>query len=517
MNLIFKIAWRNIFRHKGKSVVIGMILFLGALLMTIGNGVISGMEKGLTKNIIEGFTGHIVIISDKQETDNVLFTLMGKPIEAISNFAEIKKVLNTQEYIDKYLPVGRNMAMLLNEEGGAPGYGFLLGVDFEKYKEMFPDNMKSVEGEVPEKSEKGVVLPTFARKEFFDYTNIWFVPTGGKLIEENFRKETKEKEEINGINVKDSIVFLGCNEKNTTMDVRVDVKGIVRFNSLNTIFGHFSLIDIESYRESLGYFSAGAKAIEISADKKKLLDMGNENLDMLFSENTLMTDNKNPPISPFEKGGLKGDLQESNEVVREAIDIDSGAYNLVFVKLKKAVSINKALVQMNRALKDANLGVRAVSWKKAFGLIGSMATVIKGALFLFVMLLFVVAVIIIVNTLSMAAIERTSEIGMMRAVGARKSFISNMFLAETGMLSFVFGGFGVIVGIIIVNVLPLFKITSENDMIQLLFGGDIFNPVLSMPDIMLSFVQLAVVTCVAVLYPIKVAKSITPLDAIVRD
>lgn len=513
MGLIFKIAWRNVFRHRGKSIVIGVILFLGALLMTIGNGVISGMKKGLTKNIIEGFTGHIVIISDKQETDNVLFTLMGKPIEVINNFIEIRKVLNTQNYIDRYLPAGRNMGMILNEEGGAPGYGFLLGVDFAKYREMFPDNIKPVEGAIPEKSEKGVILPTSARKEFFDYTNIWFVPAGGKLIEENFKKETKGKEEIDGIKVKDSIVFLGCNEKNTTMDVRVDVKGVVRFNSLNTIFGHFSLIDIESYRESLGYFPADAKAVEISEVKKKLLGMDNENLDMLF-------DGKEPVVAAgfslretTQPEGCGYQLQDTNKV----IDTDAGAYNLVFVKLKESVSIDESLVKINRALKDANLGVRAVSWKKAFGLIGSMATIIKGALFLFVTLLFIVAVIIIVNTLTMAALERVPEIGMMRAVGARKSFIGKMFLAETGMLSSVFGGAGVIAGIIAVNVLPLFKITSENDMIQLLFGGDIFCPVLSIPDIALSFGQLAVVTFVAVLYPIKVAKGITPLDAIVRD
>lgn len=511
MGLIFKIAWRNILRHKGKSIVIGAILFLGALLMTIGNGVISGMEKGLTRNIIEGFTGHIVIISDKQETDNVLLTLTGKPIEAINNFIEIKKVLNAQNYIDRYLPAGRNMGMILNEEGGVPGYGFLLGVDFAKYKEMFSDNIKPVEGVIPDKSERGVILPTSARKEFFDYTNIWFVPTGGKLIEENFKKETKGKEEIDGIKVKDSIVFLGCNEKNTTMDVRADVKGVVRFNSLNTILGHFSLIDIESYRESLGYFPADAKAAEISEDKKKLLDMDNENLDMLFGNGAIDITNDvgaDPCVCPSLGEHMGSPLP---------IDPDSGAYNLVFVKLKKSTSIDDALAKINKPLKDANLGVRAVSWKKAFGLIGSMATIIKGALFLFVMLLFIVAVIIIVNTLTMAALERVPEIGMMRAVGARKSFIGKMFLAETGMLSFIFGGAGIVVGIIAVNVLPLFKITSENDMIQLLFGGDIFNPVLSMFDVALSLLQLVAVTCIAVLYPIKVAKGITPLDAIVRD
>ena len=54
------------------------------------------------------------------------------------------------------------------------------------------------------------------------------------------------------------------------------------------------------------------------------------------------------------------------------------------------------------------------------------------------------AIIIIVNTLSMAAIERTSEIGMMRAVGARKGFIRLMFLGETAALSAIFGGAGIV-------------------------------------------------------------------------
>jgi ABC-type antimicrobial peptide transport system permease subunit len=150
-----------------------------------------------------------------------------------------------------------------------------------------------------------------------------------------------------------------------------------------------------------------------------------------------------------------------------------------------------------------NLGVRAVPWKKAVGTIGSTAVIVKSALFVFVMLLFFVAIIIIVNTLSMAALERTSEIGMMRAVGARQSFIRMMFLGETGILSFVFGGGGILAGILVVNIISALKIKSGNDVLQLLFGGDTFRPLLSMPDIGLAVLQLVFVTFIAVLYPLK--------------
>jgi putative ABC transport system permease protein len=133
------------------------------------------------------------------------------------------------------------------------------------------------------------------------------------------------------------------------------------------------------------------------------------------------------------------------------------------------------------------------------------------------MLLFFVAIIIIVNTLSMAALERTSEIGMMRAVGARKSFIRTMFLGETGILSFLFGGAGIIAGIIVIKIIGLLHFTSDNDMVQLLYGGDTFYPLLTASDIILAVLQLSLVTIIAVLYPIRVASSITPLDAISRD
>ncbi|MGA1826443.1 MAG: ABC transporter permease [bacterium] len=517
MGLLVKIAWRNILRHKGKSIIIGVILFLGSLIMTFGNGVISGMEKGLEQNIINGFTGDIVIISDRQESDNVLFTLMGKAIEPINNFIDIKAVLETEDYVEKFLPAGRNMAMILNEEGGAPGFAFLIGVDYAKYREMFPENMIPIEGRLLDKDERGALIPTGARKQFYDYTGLWFIPVGQEFNKENFTKETKEEidtstSEVQGLKIKDSIVFLGYNEKNTTMDIRLDVKGIVKFKALDTIFGHFNIVDIESYRECQGYFPAALKAIELPAEKKKFLEMDNENLDDLFAEGSI-----------FEVA-TGNDFEETINVTPQdwtrggqGVDKEAGTYNVIFVKLSDGMSIHDGLGKINSMLKDKNLGVRAVSWKRAFGLIGSMATIIKGALFGFVMLLFVVAIIIIINTLTMTALERTSEIGMMRAIGARKSFISSMFLSETAILAFIFGGIGILVGIMAVHIVPLFNITSANDMVQLLFGGDKFFPVLSLPSIMLTIFQLLLVTVIAVIYPVKVARGITPLDAIVRD
>jgi ABC-type lipoprotein release transport system permease subunit len=482
--------------------------------MTLGNGVIAGMEHGLQKNIVNGFTGDIVIISEKQETDNVLFTVMGKAIEPIHNFPDIKKMLSQKEYVAKFLPAGRDMAMILNEEGGAPGFAFLLGVDFGKYEEMFPHNMKPVEGRLLKDNERGAIIPANARKEFYNYMGLWYLPANEKFNAKNFKEAIKEDPDMNNIKLKDSIIFLGYSDKNTTQDIRLDVKGIVRFNALNTIFGHYNLVDIESFRECLGFFSGASTQVNLSEEKRKILEMENENLDDLFSEEVFAEKNEKTAAPIIEDLKL---TPVTDAIPSSDADKEAGAYNVVFVKLKKGISLEDGLKKINRDLKENNLKSRAVSWKKAFGFLGSMAILIKGALMGFVMLIFFVAVIIIVNTLTMAAIERTTEIGMMRAIGARKSFIGTMFLGETGILTVIFGGAGIIGGIIVVKIIPLFNITSDNDMVQLLFGGDSFFPVLSLSDIFITIAQLLFVTTIAVIYPIMIAKGITPLEAIARD
>ena len=493
-------------RHRGKSIIIGVILFLGSLIMTVGNGVISGMDSGLEQNIVNGFMGDIVIISNKENSDNILFKMMGKSVETIPNYKEIKTLLEKQDYIEGKLPVGKNGAMIINEEEGEPGFLYLLGVDFKEYRNFFKENITPVEGRLLGDNEQGILLAAKQREETYERMNIWFVPHDAKVDEKNLTDDAREN--IKSLVVKGDPVFMGFSENNSSSDIRVPIMGVIRYRALNTMWGHFALMDIESYRRALGYFSAADTKVDVRPDRKKLLET--DNLDSMFGSESLIVADKGSK-------SVNVDFTQKNLSTTEGVDLETGIYNLVFIKLKKGISMDKGVERLNTALSGTNLGVKAVTWKKGAGPIGNMATIIKGALFFFVMMLFVVAIIIIVNTLTMATLERITEIGMMRAVGARKSFISSMFIGETAMLSGVFGGAGIIIGIIIVKVIPILNITSDNDMVQLLYGGDKFFPLLSFTDILLVVLQLAAVTVITVLYPVKVATGIVPLDAISRD
>ncbi len=517
MQLILTIAWRNVLRHKGKSLIIGAILLLGALLMTIGNGVISGMDAGLQKNIVEGFCGDALLVSEKQESDNVFLEMMGKAVAPINNYKTIDSALGKMPAVEKWLPIGKNFVMALNEDGGVADGLFALGVDYAQYQAFFGDNLKLVQGAFPERNGPFVLMPTGWRKQMGEYYNVLYTPAGQPI--DTATLSAAIKQHLSEMSVRNSVVYMGMNADNSTTDVRVPVRAVVKYRSLNTIWGNFPIIDIESYRECMGYFSASAQTAPVKKTDLDLFAASDNSLDDLFGQGQLVTGHAGGrPPAVLATGSLAGGRSaDGRSTVRQPIDLDAGTYNMVLLRLRDPRRLDREVASLNKQLAAQRLGVRAITWKKATGMIGSMAVLIKGALFVFVAFLFLIAIIIIVNTLSMAAIERTSEIGMMRAVGAPKGFIRLMFLGETGMLAAVFGGAGILAGITVVKIVAALGITSNNDMVQLLFGGDTFRPLLSALDIALAVVQLALVTTLAVIYPIRVASSITPLDAISRE
>lgn len=505
MSLILKIAWRNIQRHRGKSIVIGIILFLGAFIMTVGNGVMSGMDKGLNESIVNRFTGHIVVVSKNQESNTVILVPLGGNVQVITGYPVIKQILDKQTYIDKYLPVCRGITMILNNEGDI-GFALLLGVNFEEYQKMFKNNIKLIEGEFLKKGDRGILVTNGNRKSIYNDQNFWVKPVGYPFIEANLSDVAKENKAT--LDVRDNLILMGASQENTTSDIRLDIKGIVDFELLSDYWWYFNISDTESFREAFNYVTSSDAAVEVSQEKKNLL--AKENLDNIFDDNLVQkpeTLTQNYNIANF----------MGKKLVRKSIDIDTGAYTLIFIKVKDDRHIGRYVDKLNDEFKKQNAPARAITWKQAIGQVNDSALLIRTALFGFVFIIFFVAIIIIMNTLSMAAMERVSEIGMMRAVGARRTFVAGMFFMETSFLSAIFGGAGIIAGIIMVHILNLLNITTSNMILQLLFGGNVFRPVLDFWDILLGIVELIVVTVIAALYPIQVARKITPLEAIARD
>ncbi len=86
------------------------------------------------------------------------------------------------------------------------------------------------------------------------------------------------------------------------------------------------------------------------------------------------------------------------------------------------------------------------SFTEAYEMFTSVLNIVVGFIFLIVVISGFVASINTANTMVTSVLERVQEIGVMKAIGAKNSKIRNIFLIESGMLGFVAGVFGAVVG-----------------------------------------------------------------------
>ncbi len=524
--LTLKIAWRNLWRHRGKSLVIGLILFLGAFLMTVGNAVIEGAKEGIAENMVNRFTGHLILKAAAEKKDEVLF---GPPssLKVIPDYPSVKALLEQQDFIAGFAPMTRGVAMILNPDGNSDET-FVFGVNFDDYQRTFSNNVVAVEGQLLSNGDRGLLITEHTREKLYDNNSYWIAPEGmtaeqtALLADPAAQKEligskpeiladAKSKYDQGKLKIVNDLILMGFSSGSLGSDVRASVKGIIKFQSMNTVWQEVSFMDIESYRESFGHITAANNTAELSEQQQTILAA--ESMDDVFDQDEVVQD------AELQTEGYDLEMmQQQTQRTAVHVDTDQGAYNIVAVKLKPGQTMEEAKTRLQAIIDKAGLQVTVLTWKQAASEVAQFATITQGALSVFVLLIFFVAIIVIMNTLSMAAIERVAEIGMMRAVGAQKWFVSTMFLSETFMLAFVFGGLGMGVGIIASLALSGMGISvTNNELVSLLFGGDTVNPVIKGAEVAFGVIQLGVVTVLAVVYPLMIARKITPLEAISRD
>ena len=515
--LNFKIAWRNIFRHGGKSIVVGIILFLGSFIMTFGNGVASGMENGLKVNFGQMMVGDILIASTNIKNKSTIFfgnTMVGdfvQPTPLISDYFEVEKVLENNEYIKDFLPLGKNGAWFLDEESELSTGAVLFGVDFLRYQEYFMTNIFASEGRlITNNKERGFIMMYATRRNTYNYIDAtkWYIPAGLKPDTNYF--EPGMTENIDGIRMISNIILMGLSDK-STLDIQVPILGIGSYKNLNAFMDAICFIDIQSFRETFNYILDNEE-LDLSKDQEELLSIDSEDIGSLFGESDVIGE-----ASINKANYSTAEIQKQTVKSTNYIETDSGAYNMISVKIKNYNKLKKAVDDLNMKFKEKNLDAQAVDWETGSQPISQFSDFLKIIIHVFVTFIFFVAIIIIMNTLSMAAMERTNEIGMMKAIGASNGFIKLMFMSETFLLSFFFGGMGILAGLGLMEIFTQLNITSGNEYAQMLFGGDTFRPLLNIVDIFICIVQLLFVTIISVLYPLHLASKISPLDSIMKE
>ena len=127
--------------------------------------------------------------------------------------------------------------------------------------------------------------------------------------------------------------------------------------------------------------------------------------------------------------------------------------NAIFVRVNEGKQPSEVLKNIEKALRDhRNLkkGQEDFEAQTFEDLIKSFLTILNIVGFVLIgiaAISLVVGGIGIMNTMYTAVVERTKEIGIMKAIGARNSDILSLFLIESGFLGLIGGALGVIIGI----------------------------------------------------------------------
>lgn len=129
----------------------------------------------------------------------------------------------------------------------------------------------------------------------------------------------------------------------------------------------------------------------------------------------------------------------------------------------------------------------------------------------------IVAALFIVNTMTMAVLERTREIGLMKAVGASNRDVLSVFLGEAGGIGLLGGlggvGLGWLVGFVLNAVVPA-MLASQSQPGLLGPGGPTFTVVTPLWLMLGSLVFATLIGLISGLYPALRAATLVPVIAL---
>lgn len=506
MKEIIKLALRNLKEHKSKTIIISMFILFGVAIVIMGNSFLESINRGLEKDFRANVTGDIAIstIPAKGTTIDVFgvnstnFTGEIPQIPAINELEKVENILKETKGVKKtsklisaqvILAKGTEIdlsAFMDNDDLGLMDIpiSMLFAGEDGTFWDMFPD-LKMVEGTFPTPGSNEIIVDT--------------------RVMAGFEKTYKET-----LKVGDTVLLASMG------GVIREGKVVGIFKPANEYSAMFQSIYCEpvlarSFAE-LTYASSFDQVLPDSVDLS-IADMSEEEL---FSDDDLfgaIEEDTSVLGSSEDFDNILGDTSLRDELNKT----DDGAWQFCLAKLDNPYLDKKLVRELNKRFAEEGLNVRAMDWKLAAY---SYSGTVEGIGFIFNLLIIILAIvvfIIIMNTMVVSVIERTSEIGTMRAIGAEKKFVKRLFYSEAVILTSISSLAGIILAFICMAIFNACNIVITNEIAKMILGGGLlhFSPTAS---IIITTIVIAIAgSVISNMYPVKSALRITPLKALSKE
>ncbi len=341
-----------------------------------------------------------------------------------------------------------------------------------------------------------------------------------------FYKEFAPLLELYRVRVGDIFTIKAFTKSGYVQAVNLKVYGIFKYRSLekSPLAGFLSLMDLVSFRELYGHLTT-EKAAELKALKAKagVKDVSRENAEAeLFGggEKTVVAEATPGVINEdLELGGVENAFKRQDLINRVygQEEMDQGVVLNAAVILKDPSKSRQAMQDIEKAGEAAGLKLKAVSWYQASGLFGQFVVFAKLGLYVAVLVMFVVALAVIILAMIIATMQRVSQIGTLRAIGAQRSFVLGMILTETVVVGIVFGLLGLFLGAGAVGGIAQKGIPAPSERLYFFFAGPRLFPTVSPSILIAAFVVILLTCTLSALYPALLATRVSPLRAMQTD
>lgn len=505
MKEIFKLAMRNLKEHKSKTIIIALFLTFGVAIVVMGNSFLESVNRGLEKDFRANYTGDVAIAIKNPKgslidifgmnSTNISTTL--PQIPAIPDLEKVQKIVDETDGIKKQTKLisaqvvaASGLEVDLSDLADRDDLGFddlpismLFAGENGTYWDTFPE-VHFVEGTYPAPGTNEIMIDTRVKNAFNSL----------------YREDLK---------IGDTILLLGANSRGILREAKL--VGI--FNPPNENSAMFQIIysnpEFARSFADLTYAASFKDELPDSVDLS-ISDMSEDDLfgdfdDDLFGE--IAEDESFMSSSEIDFDSILGDTTLRDELNKT----DDGAWQFI---LAKANNPDAVIETLRNRFQEENLEVQVMNWKAAAF---SYSGTVEGISVVFNVLIFILAVvvfIIIMNTMIVSVIERTSEIGTMRAIGAEKKFVRLLFSLETIILTFISSIIGIIIAFIAMAIFNSLNIAITDSIAKMILGGGLlhFSPTVGI--IITTIIVALIGSLLSNIYPVHAALKITPIKAL---
>jgi putative ABC transport system permease protein len=472
--MITAIAWKNVWRNKTRSLIVISAVTIGVFagifsMAAINSSVVQRLDAAVNEEL-----SHI-------QVNNKDFRSSADIQNIISDFPGVVAALKSTPGETKITGriIIRGIASTAAKSSGVE----ITGVDVEKEKEIFTLYKKLIPG---------------TGSYFENETKFNTVFIGEKLA--------KELNIIRYFITPEAVASL--REEGMPADIILKIETLQgqRFTSEKKFVKAYEKIlkprEVQKYgwkiKESAWSYREGSKII------LSFLDINNNQTGAAFRVSGIFRTNNDM----FESLSLFVPIEE----LRQLTGMKEGTFHRVIARLENNDQTDKATSVIREKLKDYEV----LNWKEIQPDLAMMADFMNQIYSVFMVLILAALAFGIVNTMLMAVLERTRELGMLMAIGMNRRKIFIMIMLESIFLSIVGGFAGMAVSEVVIAItgktgINLMKYSEGMEAMG--YSAHLF-PTIDAQFFITTTILIVLTGIISAIYPARKALKLNPVEAI---